>query len=236
MRNLILLLLILSIFTGFLIGLQLKNSHPKIDLSAMGDLDILFLWKEVEKSTNELQKEVNEIKKDISRLESDITLDENTKALLKARDELKVVSGYGPMTGPGLVITLADSSKKIRDRDDPYYYIIHDSYLRSIVNILKSGGAKGISIGSVRLTISSVISCVGKVIIVDGNRIAPPYEIKAVGDPTSLSNAIKNSSFFRMLEHYRDNFGIQLNIKVLPLIELPMSQESLDLKHMEIVH
>ncbi len=235
MRNIIFFFLVLSIITGLLIGVQLKNSVSKIDLSAMGDLDILFLWREVEKSTEELQKENNGLKNEIKKLENEISFDEDTTALLKKREDLKTKAGFGTMIGTGLVVTLADSNQKVRERDDPYFYLIHDSYLRAVVNVLKSGGARGISIGSERLNIGSKITCVGKVIMVDGKRIAPPYEIKAIGDPVSLANIIRTSSFFRMLEHYRDNFGIQLGVKILPLIELPPSQESLNLELFEVL-
>ena len=70
--------------------------------------------------------------------------------------------------------------------DDPNRYIIHYENLLYLVNDLRNAGAEGISINGQRIVVSSEIRCVGNVILVNTTRLAPPFEISAIGDPKAL--------------------------------------------------
>ncbi len=134
------------------------------------------------------------------------------------------------MAGPGLIITLDDSPIRLREGIDPSFYIIHESYLRYLINILKEGQAVAIAVNSERIQINSNISCVGKVILVNGKRVAPPFEIKAIGNPELMVKVLRQSSFFKLLENYRTMFGLQVSLRVSPYLELPQGTGVIDLE------
>ena len=83
--------------------------------------------------------------------------------------------------------------------DDPNRYVIHYENLLYIVNDLRNAGAEGISINGQRIVVSSEIRCVGNVIMVNTTRLAPPFEISAIGNPTALEEAINSSSTYQQL-------------------------------------
>lgn len=110
------------------------------------------------------------------------------------RDEeiirLKMFAGLIPLTGKGLKITLSDSERKLKDYEDPIFYVVHYDQLELLINELRAAGAEAIAINGYRIAQSSGFSCAGSTILIDTKRLAPPYEIEAIGDPQNLKNAL----------------------------------------------
>lgn len=113
--------------------------------------------------------------------------------------QLQIRAGLTALEGPGVTITL-DDNKNILAGDDPNRYVIHYENLLFIVNDLRNAGAEAISINGQRIVVSSEIRCVGNVILINTTRLAPPFEIAAIGDPTVLTEAIDYSPTYQQLQ------------------------------------
>ncbi len=112
--------------------------------------------------------------------------------------QLQIRAGLTALEGPGIAVTL-DDNKNFLKGDDPNRYVIHYENLLYIVNDLRNAGAEAISINGQRIVVSSEIRCVGNVILINATRLAPPFEISAIGDPTQLAEAIDYSSTYQQL-------------------------------------
>lgn len=112
--------------------------------------------------------------------------------------QLQIRAGLTALEGPGIIITV-DDNKNILIGDDPNRYVIHYENLLFIVNDLRNAGAEAISINGQRIVVSSEIRCVGNVILINTTRLAPPFEISAIGDPTALTEAIEYSTTYQQL-------------------------------------
>lgn len=90
---------------------------------------------------------------------------------------LAAVTGFGPVTGPGVRITVDDNpdGTLVRDRD-----------LRLAVNGLWKAGAEAIAVNGNRLTARSAIRNSGIAIRVNNRSLSPPYVIAAIGDEKTL--------------------------------------------------
>ncbi|MHB0913079.1 MAG: DUF881 domain-containing protein [Armatimonadota bacterium] len=116
-------------------------------------------------------------------------------------DELrksKFLAGLSPAEGPGVEVTLQDSTKRLPPDTDPVLlaeYMIHDLDLRNFVNELLANGAEVISIrdkdNDQRIIATTAIRCVGGVIQVNGVPMSPPFVITALGPPNALESALK---------------------------------------------
>lgn len=113
----------------------------------------------------------------------------------------QIRAGITALEGPGITVKLDDNAAGLAaaPNDDPNRYVIHYENLLYIVNDLRNAGAEGISINGQRIVVSSEIRCVGNVILVNTTRLAPPFEISAIGNPTELENAINSSSTYQQL-------------------------------------
>ena len=112
--------------------------------------------------------------------------------------QLQIRAGLTALEGPGVTVTL-DDNKNILIGDDPNRYVIHYENLLFIVNDLRNAGAEAISINGQRIVVSSEIRCVGNVILINTTRLAPPFVISAIGDPTALAEAVDYSSTYQQL-------------------------------------
>ena len=103
-------------------------------------------------------------------------------------EELLAFAGLTEVTGTGVTVTMNDSST--RGGSDMNAYLVHAEDLLSVVNELNGAGAKAVSINGQRMVGQSAITCAGSIVMVNGVRVAAPFEIKAVGDPEVMDSAL----------------------------------------------
>lgn len=99
---------------------------------------------------------------------------------------LLALAGYEPLSGEGLVATLSDQKQIPIKGSVVIPGLVHDFDVLNLVNELRSAGARGISVGGIRLTNQSSVRCVGPSILVDGKSVNIPLRIEAVGKAAQL--------------------------------------------------
>ena len=146
------------------------------------------LLKETEKVDAQLQEQIESATKNNSELEeAKNQINEGNKTI-----------GLAEVTGPGVIITVADSEIDSNSVVDATDFIIHDTDILKIVNELKNAGAEAISINDQRIVYDSYIADINEAnrITVNGTRInAPPYIIKAIGNTTYLESAVSQKKY-----------------------------------------
>lgn len=110
-------------------------------------------------------------------------------------------AGLTALKGPGIKVILDDNKDGLGENIDnnPNNYIVHYESLLALVEELKRAGAEAVSINGHRLVTNSDIRCVGNVILVNTGRIAPPFEISAIGNSALLEKYVVNSSEYNFL-------------------------------------
>lgn len=118
---------------------------------------------------------------------------QNNPAMADLEEDIQKANlnaGLVPVQGPGVIITLTDSTSELQNGENPNISIVHDSDLLMLVNELKASGAEAISVNGERITARSEIRCAGTLILVNSNKIGPPFVIKAVGNPDMLESGM----------------------------------------------
>ena len=148
------------------------------------------LLKETEKIDAQLQEQIESATKNNSELEeAKNQINEGNKTI-----------GLTEVTGPGVIITVADSEIDSNSVVDATDFIIHDTDILKIVNELKNAGAEAISINNQRVILTTPIICGGNIININGERIGSPFEIKAIGSPEALANLSRPGVWLSKLE------------------------------------
>lgn len=111
-------------------------------------------------------------------------------AFAKNYEEARMQAGLVAMKGPGVEITLDDSPRSRPTDADPYFYFVHDVDLQVVVNDLWAAGAEAISLNDRRVINRTAITSAGPAILVDGVRIFPPYQVRAIGPADVLTSAL----------------------------------------------
>lgn len=138
----------------------------------------------------QLSAEVNKLQQDKTELENTLAKrGEDSAVLNRGLQELKVFAGVTKVDGPGVVITLKDSTKASEmATDGPLLadYVIHDEDVLKTVNELFSAGAEAVSVNQHRVSSGTSFRCVGPTILVNDVKIASPVVIRAIGDADTL--------------------------------------------------
>ena len=111
--------------------------------------------------------------------------DSGARAMAIELENSMTLAGLTDVEGEGIIVTVNDSSD-VPAGASSANYIVHDRDLRDIVNELVGSGAEAISINDERICGRSSIRCVGPTITINDKHCAPPYVIKAIGDPATL--------------------------------------------------
>lgn len=161
------------------------------------------------KSKEKYDKLYEELEKMESQLEIERTNStQNNTELEELENSIKEANkilGLSEVTGEGITITVNDNQKISLNSwlADPNLLIVHDTDLIYIVNELRNAGAEAISINGQRIVTTTAIECNGNVIKVNGEKIAAPFEIKAIGFPELLTSIDRFGGYVDYLEESR---------------------------------
>jgi uncharacterized protein YlxW (UPF0749 family) len=145
---------------------------------------------------------------------------------------VKTLAGLTEVEGPGIEIVLNDSTKEAADGNDPNLLLVHDEDILTVVSELKAAGAEAISINGQRIMFNTEIRCGGPTINVNSVRYAPPYIIRAIGDPNTLYGYMggPESGYLDLLEYY----GLEVSIQQKDKIVIPAYRGSIDFKYIKL--
>ncbi|NLI90651.1 MAG: DUF881 domain-containing protein [Peptococcaceae bacterium] len=190
-------MLIIGIFTLIIIKVYYKANQDSLRPDA--NLPSLL---QLELENEQLAKENEKLWSELSRVQAG----QSAAALASQQmDEANMNAGLVKLSGPGIRIILDDSSL---DRNTEYgNYVIHEEYLRNLINILWNGGAEAIAVNNQRITTHTEIFCSGAYIQINGTRQMPPYTIVAIGEQNHLKSALQ-FYFWDKLGEFQQQYGI----------------------------
>lgn len=193
---------------GFMLSVQYKaTERSKTSVRDARVEDLSARLKIVEGEKEQLLQEIKELKDYAGRGVSDSEL-----------QRLQLMSGAVPVEGKGVEIFLDDSKIEKKQGKNPNLYIIHDEDLLRVLNELRAAGAEAISVNDQRIVAMSEIRCAGPTISINNVRSAPPYSIKALGNPKTLDSALRLKG--GVVETF-EFWGIQVKIKKSDKVHVP---------------
>lgn len=212
-----------SLVLGFLLSVQFKSQAEYRKNTAIPSRrieDITNLLKESEEKRQSLEKSLLELRSELDEIKK------NNGSLNSISDS--VLTGSLPVLGAGIIVTLNDSKKPLENGENPANGIVHNEDLLKIANELKSSGAEAISINGNRLISTSEISCAGPTILINKNRVTPPFEIKAIGNAETMIAAIEMRG--GILETIKF-FGLESKIERKNEVKVPAYNGSIAFKY-----
>lgn len=210
---------IVLMILGFLFTLQLRTERR---IQALLPTRQVY---ELAKIYNEQQMQLEKYKKENEYLQKQVKNYSQELEII----QLKMATGFIPLKGKGIVITLINSDEKIKDFEDPSIYMIDYYQLKLLINELWVKGAEAIAINNYRIKNTSGFSCAGTIILVDTKRLAPPYKIAVIGDPNNLKNVLMTPS--SISEDAIVNYNLKFAIKTEDEIEVPAYKETISFEY-----
>lgn len=165
---------------GFMLTVQFKTTERARNIRIERVEDLSERLRIVEAEKNQVQKELADLRKNSGHLMSSAEI-----------ERLNLLAGTSEVFGPGLEIVLDDSTSSKKVGENPNLYIVHDEDLLRILNELRAAGAEAIAVNEQRIGAMSELRCAGPTVSINNVRSAPPYVIKAVGDPKTMASALR---------------------------------------------
>lgn len=180
-----------SLLLGVAVSLQYRAGNVSPNPTG-AQRDLVATLRAVELERDKLRSELSEQRFKITEIER--TLGEGQSSheqLVNQFEGARLQAGLTALKGPGLVVRLTDSPRQPGQSEDPYDFIVHDLDLTVLVNELWASGAEAVEVNGQRIVARSAIRCVGPTVLVNTNRIASPFIVKAIGDVDHLEGGLK---------------------------------------------
>lgn len=210
-------ILLLTLFICFILGYQRSVVARSSYVLTSRKGQLIAQIEQKENDLNRLKEEVQSLTEEVASFPQVTPSTELEVKLAEQEEKL----GFSELKGPGIIITLADSKQKPKPDDDPNYYIVHDWQIRNLVRFLLGVGADGVAVNDQRIVFNSEIVCAGPIIIVNGQRLSPPYRIFVVGDPKLLQEKLESFPDLELLKALRDTYGLVFQLETSPSVSLP---------------
>ena len=172
---------------------------------------------------------------DVARYREQLTQSGGASEVMKSElNRAETAAGLTDVSGSGIIVTINDGQKQMSGNysTDSDYGIVHDSYILTILNELRAAGAEAISINDERILATSEIRCAGPTISINNVKKAAPFELKVIGDPDTLENAL------RMPYGAVDQagfYGIEVTIKKSNKLVIKKYAGLVSFKHAQVV-
>lgn len=200
--------MIVCLVLGIMLAVQFKNTqNTDVNLRGARTDEVYVRLMEITEERDALAKEV------VALREKMINVGNDRDANRELQDEIQkanLAAGLLPLRGQGIVVTLNDSTRVPQPGEDPNALLVHDVDVLNVISELKASGAEAISINEERIIAMSEVRCAGTTILVNTNKIAPPFIIKAIGDPQLLESGLTiKGGVAQKLKNYELQFQIQ---------------------------
>jgi uncharacterized protein YlxW (UPF0749 family) len=171
------------------------------------------------------QREQEQLRAEIEEAEGRVrAFQEADAGSQAARDRLnqeleaaRLKTGLVAISGPGMVLEIADSQREVPVGESATNYIVLVDDLRDIVTALWASGAEGITISGgltegptpERLVATSSIYGAGAAILVNAVPLSPPFRIEAVGPEGLHDRFLGHPSYLGRVAQRIEAYGLQ---------------------------
>jgi len=171
-----------------------------LDLRASSVTDLDTVVRQERQRTDDLQGKVGALTRDVNRLGKNV----DDAQVSDVQDEVAALrgpAGFQEVHGPALTVVLSDAPKDEIDSAvesgevTADQLVVHQQDIQAVVNALWAGGAEAMTLQDQRVISTTGIKCVGNTVVLHGVPYAPPYEITAIGDLTSLRASLDSSDY-----------------------------------------
>jgi uncharacterized protein YlxW (UPF0749 family) len=212
----------LAMFIGLVISIQLTTTQGADQgglipvAKAQGYLEELRKVR-VEKDTALL--ELSELEERLEKIEKE-KADEDffLKGIVSDLEKYKMAAGTVDVKGPGVTITVNDPLPTEEFADEYSVIMLRYELLLSLVNKLKDAGAEAISVNGQRMIATTEISLAGDNVNINTIPTAPPYIIKAIGNPETIESTL--TIRFGIIEQMK-SYSLRINIQQMDQVEIP---------------
>jgi uncharacterized protein YlxW (UPF0749 family) len=155
----------------------------------------------------DLQRQLAQEQQRVLGLQSTLSnLSTQSKALESRLVRLQARTGFGPVRGPGIQVSLNAAP------DSGDNQLVRDSDLTLLADSLWVAGAEAMSVNGQRLNVLGSFRNVGVQVLLNSQPINPPYQFDVIGNPDTLPANLLSSSIGEKWYALKDSLGFRFDV------------------------
>ncbi len=207
---------------GFVVAAQWNGAVPREEFSSSAQQVLARQVQRLETEQKQLRDDISAAEDQVQEFQSRAAGSQSALDLLNTKlGAARLAAGLTAVTGPGVIIEIADSKRVVPAGDNPANYIVLVDDLRDIVNALWASGAEAITINGERLVATSSIDGVGSSILVNTAFLSPVFHIEAIGPNGLLDRFLANPAYLGRVAQRISTFSLEFATATSDKLTLP---------------
>ncbi|QZY57165.1 DUF881 domain-containing protein [Crassaminicella profunda] len=222
---------VVCIILGVVLALQFKTVQSNLGGAAPAQKaqELAAELKKVREEKENLVGEVNSLEakmKEIEEAESKKNV--LVKNMSSELEKYKIISGLRKVEGPGVVVVVDDPPIDPEFSTDSIIMYNYELLL-SIINKLNDAGAEAISINDQRFVSRTEINLAGSNVNINAVPTAPPFIIKAIGNPDTLESTLNIR--YGIVDYMKNTKNLQVSVKKQDEVIIPRYNEIIKFRY-----
>jgi uncharacterized protein YlxW (UPF0749 family) len=208
---------------GFAAAAQWKSSVARQEYTSSAQQVLAAQVVGLEQEQKSLRDELADAERQVQGFQTASAGSQTTLAGLNRQlASARLAGGLTKVSGPGVVIEIADSKRPVPAGDNPANYIVLVDDLHDIVTALWASGAEAVTINGERLVSTSSVYGVGSSILVNTAFLSPTFRIEAIGPDGLLDRFLASPAYVSSrVAHRIDAFGLEFATQQAGTLTLP---------------
>jgi uncharacterized protein YlxW (UPF0749 family) len=222
---------IVCMVLGLMVSIQFRTIKQGVGpVSEYRARELASQLKKVREENTKLLNSKNDYEAKIKEFEDTASQGSLSAKLLKQElDEARILAGLEDVEGQGITVIVDD----LKFSEKVNYPLISYSMLLELLNELNAAGAEAVSVNEQRIISTSEIRQVGGIHInINTISFAPPFIIRAIGDPKTMEAALRLRE--GIVERF-ENSGIAVTITQEQLVKIPKYNGVIEKKYAKVV-
>jgi uncharacterized protein YlxW (UPF0749 family) len=195
---------------GFLAVIAARSQPADPDARLPRRIRLVGLIERQQAPASDLRTETDRLRERLAAIRRDAATRQSGSADAERQlSGIEQTNGLVAVAGPGLKVTLDDSSMRQSPTGNLNDLVIHSQDVQAVVNGLWRSGAEAIGINGQRLVSTSAVLCVGNTLLLNGTVHSPPYVISAIG---ARESQFEGDDLVRRLHDDADSFGLRFSV------------------------
>ncbi|MHB8891374.1 MAG: DUF881 domain-containing protein [Candidatus Limnocylindrales bacterium] len=217
---------------GFLVAAQLASEGPRIRITSMERTPLVETALDLQAQQEGLKQQILELRASIQDLEATgqggaaVTKDLNDQL-----ERARIAAGLSPLSGPGLVIQLSDSTVVVPPDGNARDYLASGRDVLVVVEELWLAGAEAIAVNGERVTVATAVVDIGGSVLVNSAYVTAPYQVSAIGPDDMFDRLGRSVGFVDFVRSRAETFGIGVSYATPDAVDLPAYAGSVNLRY-----
>ena len=217
---------------GFLITAQLRSLVPRSQYDSSDLPPLRQTAQELQAAQDQLKAQILDLRAQVQAIEQNGQGNAAQITALNAQlADARLAAGLVALQGPGVVISLRDSTRPVPPGAAPGDLLVSAADLRQVIDLLWLSGAEAVSVNGERIAVTTPLTDIGSSVLVNSSYLQPPYQISAIGPADLYTRLATSAAFVAYLQNRAQAVGLDVALLQSNDVQVPAYSGTVNLIH-----